>query len=85
MHILANSTRGGRGGYIHNDAQRTQLQAAASRVVHKQLQQVLPGGIGFHHGNLEPQDRATIENLFLSRTITVDKTKKTLHDMTSRL
>ncbi len=71
MHILAKSRNGLHGGYIHNDAQRGQLHAAADRVIDKQLQQALRGGIGFHHGNLEPQDRATIENLFLHRAIMV--------------
>ena len=71
MHILAKASKGMHGGYIQNEAHRGQLQAAADRVVDKQLQQALRGGVGFHHGNLEPQDRATVENLFLHRAILV--------------
>lgn len=68
LHLLAKAMHG---SYVQNDAQRNQLQDGANRVVDKQLQQALRGGVGFHHGNLEPQDRAIVENLFLNRAIMV--------------
>ncbi len=76
MQLLAKAMHG---GYVQNDAQRSQLQDGSSRVIDKQLQQALRGGVGFHHGNLEPQDRAIVEGLFLNRAIMVRKSEWTQH------
>lgn len=74
-HLLAQSSRGVpgsmRGSYVRDESQKRALDAAASQVADKLLQQVILGGIGIHHGNLQPQDRSIVENLFLSWAITV--------------
>lgn len=75
MYLLAQSSRavpGSMGGsYVRDEAQKKALDAAASQVSDKLLQQAVLGGIGIHHGNLQPQDRSIVEDLFLSRAIMV--------------
>jgi ATP-dependent DNA helicase HFM1/MER3 len=57
--------------YVRGGAQRGALQAAAARAASRALGQALLGGVGFHHGNLEPGDRAAVERLFLDRALLV--------------
>jgi replicative superfamily II helicase len=75
IYLLAQSSRGVSGSlrdnYVQDESQKRALHAAASQVFDKQLQQTLPGGIGIHHGNLQPQDRTIVENLFLNRHLMV--------------
>ncbi len=56
---------------MRDGLQRNALYAAADRVASKALGQALRSGIGLHHGNLEPQDRAAVEKLFLDRALPV--------------
>ena len=68
-HLAKGGSRGG--GYVRDGLQRNALYAAADRVASKALGQALRSGIGLHHGNLEPQDRAAVEKLFLDRALPV--------------
>ena len=56
---------------MRDRAQHERLQAAAGRAASRQLQEVLQGGIGFHHAAMEAQDRALVEACFLDRSILV--------------
>ena len=56
---------------MRDGLQRNALHAAADRVASKALAQALRSGVGLHHGNLEPQDRAAVEKLFLDRALPV--------------
>ena len=74
-HLLAHA--GGR-GYVRDAAQRALLNAAADRAASKALAAALRGGVAFHHGNLEPGDRAAVEKLFLDRALLVHHLPVTL-------
>nr|AKI32384.1 DNA helicase [Watanabea reniformis] len=80
--LMENTSRGlppgACGAFVYERAQLARLQEAAKLVSNKQLQQLLPSGIAFHHAALEPQDRARIEHLFLERAIMVLCTTSTL-------
>lgn len=80
--LLADGKRAGpQGRFVRNQAQHERLQAAAGRAASRQLQDVLQGGLGFHHAAMEPQDRALVEACFLDRSILVRMARSpfTLH------
>ena len=82
QHLLKDSTRSGPPGrYVRDRAQCDRLQAAAGRAVSRQLQEVLSGGIGFHHAAMEAQDRALVEACFLDRSILVRATRQCSHQV----
>ena len=57
--------------FLSSSAQAEALQQAARGVSDKQLQQLLPAGIGFHNAGLDAQDRAAVEGLFLNGHLAV--------------
>lgn len=57
--------------FIGSPAQQQQLNNTSASILSKQLQQTLPAGVGFHHAAMEPQDRATVEDLFRNRMLAV--------------
>ena len=66
----AASFRGGH-PFVRDAVHKRQLKEAASRAVNKQLQQVIPHGVGFHSAGLEFADRDLCEQLFRGRVVTV--------------
>ena len=68
-HLAKEGSRAG--GYVRDPRQRRALDVVAESVASKALAQALRSGIGFHHGNVEAQDRAAVEKLFLDRNLLV--------------
>ena len=62
---------GGSSIYVVDRAQYEQLDAAANASKHKQLAQALRAGVGFHYAAMEPEDRSSVEHLFLNRLLLV--------------
>lgn len=57
--------------FVTSSAQADCLQQAARRVANKQLQQLLPAGIGFHNAGLDAEERTIVEGLFLGAHLSV--------------
>lgn len=55
--------------FVRSQDQLTALQAAAESLQDKALQGMVVQGVAWHHAAMEPQDRATIEQLFLQRHV----------------
>ena len=70
--LAEKATRSGGGSiYVVDRAQYEQLEAAANAAKHKQLAQALRAGVGFHYAAMEPEDRSSVEHLFLNRALLV--------------
>ena len=55
--------------FVRNQAQLAALEAASNSVHDKALRSMLPQGIAWHNAAMEPEDRATVEQLFLTRNV----------------
>lgn len=75
MQLLRDAERGAAPGrpsvFVGSSAQASALLHASRGVANKQLQQLLPAGLGFHNAGLEGQDRTTVESLFLQGHLAV--------------
>ena len=75
MQLLRDAERGAAPGrpsiFVGSSAQAGALLHASRGVANKQLQQLLPAGLGFHNAGLEGQDRTTVESLFLQGHLAV--------------
>ena len=75
MQLLRDAGRGAPPGaasaFVTSSAQADCLQQAARRVANKQLQQLLPAGIGFHNAGLDAEERTIVEGLFLAAHLLV--------------
>ena len=55
--------------FVRSNEQLAALQTGAATLQDKALQAMIIQGIAWHHAAMEPQDRATVEQLFLQRHV----------------